>query len=553
MFSYMVKIEFAIKLTNDMFAYKEITNILSSSIKSIGPLFIIKICTISVTSLVAIYLGKIWYSYCFFKKRSIPGPEPEFLFGNYRQILQNKNYSETIRDWTQKYGRTYGYFEGHQPVLITSDLEIIQQVFIKQAANFNARKRPVMDKKEDDPSAHLFQSSKARWKRMRTIMNPTFSSAKLRELGPLLVNCTDRLVDCLGSVDNKEIEISPYFKRFTMDSIWNCAFGIDLNMQYEKENEYFNKCEAVFRGSGGIGWPIYLGIFFHEYRQQILQGLILANRIMSKFIDPKKLTPFFWLRLKVKELVEIRKKETSIKKKDYIQILLDAKADFEEEKNFNYTEMNKKLTGIEIEANLVLFMLAGYETTSTTLSYASYILANHQDEQIKLYDEIIAHFGSDLNEINSENVLNLQYLDLFIKEVLRVYPIANSIVARRCTSPTTIKNIKIPLDLPIAIDVMSIHFDSQLWGPVDPNIFYPKRHEIKRNPLAFLTFGIGPRNCIGMKFALKELKIALVNLILNFEFYPGDKGDINDLKISESPIRQPVNGVKVFLKKRNLF
>nr|ATW72305.1 cytochrome p450 CYP3045C14 [Brachionus calyciflorus] len=542
--------ETTLKIFKNVFNEEEITNILSSSIKSIGPLFIIKICTISVTSLVAIYLGKIWYSYCFFKKRSIPGPEPEFLFGNYRQILQNKNYSETIRDWTQKYGRTYGYFEGHQPVLITSDLEIIQQVFIKQAANFNARKRPVMDKKEDDPSAHLFQSSKARWKRMRTIMNPTFSSAKLRELGPLLVNCTDRLVDCLGSVDNKEIEISPYFKRFTMDSIWNCAFGIDLNMQYEKENEYFNKCEAVFRGSGGIGWPIYLGIFFHEYRQQILQGLILANRIMSKFIDPKKLTPFFWLRLKVKELVEIRKKETSIKKKDYIQILLDAKADFEEEKNFNYTEMNKKLTGIEIEANLVLFMLAGYETTSTTLSYASYILANHQDEQIKLYDEIIAHFGSDLNEINSENVLNLQYLDLSFKSLpnskfdscSKVYFANNHI-----------KNIKIPLDLPIAIDVMVIHFDSELWGPVDPNIFYPKRHEIKRNPLAFLTFGIGPRNCIGMKFALKELKIALVNLILNFEFYPGDKGDIKDLKISESPIRQPVNGVKVFLKKRNLF
>ena len=64
---------------------------------------------------------------------------------------------------------------------------------------------------------------------------------------------------------------------------------------------------------------------------------------------------------------------------------------------------------------------------------------------------------------------------MFIKEILRMYPIANTVVARRCTDPTKIKGIDIPLDLEIAVDVMSLHFDNELWGPVDPNIFYPPR------------------------------------------------------------------------------
>lgn len=51
-----------------------------------------------------------------------------------------KNYSDVIWNWTKKYGKTYGYFEGHQPIIVTSDLEIIQDVFLKQSSNFSGRK-----------------------------------------------------------------------------------------------------------------------------------------------------------------------------------------------------------------------------------------------------------------------------------------------------------------------------------------------------------------------------------------------------------------------------
>ncbi|CAF0718008.1 unnamed protein product [Brachionus calyciflorus] len=516
----------------------------------INPLLVFKGATISLAILSLIYLGKLWYSYRFFKKRGIKNPDYEFFYGNFRELSKDKNYSEKLKKWTDIYGKTYGYFEGHLPILVTSDLDIIQEVFIKQSSNFSARKKGPLRRKDDDPNLDLFQSTKNRWKRMRMIMNPTFSSAKLRELGPILVNCTDRLIDVLNQDGQmSEINIAQYFKRFTMDSIWNCAFGVDINMQYEKENDYFNKCEEVFRLSANMILPQYLGIYLYEFRGILMPCITLIMRILSKIGNHKTLLPLFWLRMKIGELVKKRLNDEKLKKKDFIQLLLDAKSEFDND-NFNYSDLKKFLTPKEVETNLVLFMLAGYETTSTALSYSSHVLATYSEEQSRLYEEICQAFEADLSLINSDSVQKLQYLDWFVKEVLRYYPIGNSVVARRCTKKTTVKGIDFTEDMTIAVDALSIHFDDELWGPVDPKVFYPQRHEVKRNPLAFMAFGNGPRNCIGMKFALIELKIALIKLIINFEILPSVNGE-KEIEFEEGVVRYPKNGVKVLLKKRN--
>jgi cytochrome P450 len=70
-------------------------------------------------------------------------------------------------------------------------------------------------------------------------------------------------------------------------------------------------------------------------------------------------------------------------------------------------------------------------------------------------------------------------------------------------------------------DVYSVHYDRELWGPEDPDIFFPERHETKRHPLAYLPFGAGPRHCIGMRFALIEMKILLVRLLREYSILPG--------------------------------
>ncbi len=63
---------------------------------------------------------------------------------------------------------------------------------------------------------------------------------------------------------------------------------------------------------------------------------------------------------------------------------------------------------------------------------------------------------------------------------------------------------------------MSIHYDPVLWGPVDPEKFYPERFLSARNPAAYLPFGIGPRKCLGVKLAISQIKLFIVRLLQNY-------------------------------------
>ncbi len=172
-------------------------------------------------------------------------------------------------------------------------------------------------------------------------------------------------------------------------------------------------------------------------------------------------------------------------------------------------------------------MTAGYETTSTTLSYISYVLVTHPDEQQKLQDHIDAHFDPQTeNDMPSyDTVSQIDYLDMFIRETLSMYPILPMVINRQSTEEFYIKNIgKIPVGTRVAVDMYSLHFDPDLWGPVDPHQFYPERFTTKRHAMAWIPFGAGPRNCVGMRFALIEIKILLVRLLKTYSFIEcGDK------------------------------
>lgn len=134
-------------------------------------------------------------------------PQFAFFYGNLPEILQNTQ-SNSLKKWTAELGKTYGYYEGHLPIIVTSDLELINEVFIKQYSNFMARKVYPWQFSDNSPKMDLFLSSNKRWKRMRNIINPTFSPAKLKELIPIMVKCTQRFINILDENLNQEIIIS---------------------------------------------------------------------------------------------------------------------------------------------------------------------------------------------------------------------------------------------------------------------------------------------------------------------------------------------------------
>ena len=83
-------------------------------------------------------------------------------------------------------------------------------------------------------------------------------------------------------------------------------------------------------------------------------------------------------------------------------------------------------------------MIAGYETTSTALASSTYILATKQDIQDKLRTEIDEQEWNDDNQVNYDIVMNMNYMDLFVKEVLRMYPITTTAMTRECNTSANV-------------------------------------------------------------------------------------------------------------------
>ena len=101
----------------------------------------------------------------------------------------------------------------------------------------------------------------------------------------------------------------------------------------------------------------------------------------------------------------------------------------------------------------------------------------------------------------------------------------------------------------ILTDVHAVHYDPVLWGPEDPNLFIPERHTVKRHPVAYMPFGIGPRNCVGLRLALIELKMTLARLLFSYKVEAGDHFE-EGLTRNEAFLITP-NAINIRLKKRN--
>ncbi|UJR21070.1 hypothetical protein I4U23_024170 [Adineta vaga] len=515
-----------------------------------------------VVCLIALYLWRTNNAYDYFKRRGISGPPHRFFFGHYKDFWSTKSFSKQLKQWTNQYGSIYGLFMGTKPMYVVSDVDFLQEVYIKQFSSFNTRLIPSILRVRSDGIVHLFRSNGETWRRQRHVINPTFSSAKLKLMSPLINGCIEALMNKLSheiTDENKEINIYELYKRLTMDVICRCAFGIDTDMQNDINNPYLLKSAEVFKTDVETLFPFRLCnlmpifarpihdiVFGMQYIQKIL---INFKPSLSEYVS---VLPGMWLMNRVQEVFDLRKKSSlnSQKRVDLLQLMIDAANDSEVANQTNAHGSSKVLKSTEIIPNIFLFMVAGYETTSTALAYSTYILATKPHIQQQLVAEINEHNWNDHKpELTYETAANLTYLDLFIREVLRMYPISSKAMTRECDISTNVCGHTIEKGSVIQPDVFSIHYNPDLWGPEDPTIFYPERHVEKRHPVAWMPFGVGPRNCIGMRFALMELKMCLIRLLREYEILPGD-GIEEGFRLEERLVIQP-NAVLVKLRKRS--
>jgi cytochrome P450 family 9 len=191
-------------------------------------------------------------------------------------------------------------------------------------------------------------------------------------------------------------------------------------------------------------------------------------------------------------------------------------------------------------AQCFVFFLAGFDTSSTLLSFAAYELAVNPEVQQKLFQEIQTT-NAELagGNLTYNAVQKMKYLDMVISEALRKWPPA-PITDRCCVKDYTLNyeqyNFTIKKGQFFWIPIYALHRDPKYWK--NPEKFEPERFSDENkstiNMGTYLPFGTGPRNCIGSRFALMEAKTVLYYMILNFSFEVTAKTQI-PLKLARLP------------------
>ncbi|KAM4011979.1 cytochrome P450 3A19-like, partial [Anomaloglossus baeobatrachus] len=171
-------------------------------------------------------------------------------------------------------------------------------------------------------------------------------------------------------------------------------------------------------------------------------------------------------------------------------------------------------------AQALVFILAGFETTSLTLTFVFYNLATHPDVQKKLQEEVDSHLP-DKASPTYDILKQMEYLDMVIQETLRMYPPAGRL-ERVSKQTVELNGVTIPKGVVCMIPTYALHNDPELWP--EPEEFRPERFskENRENhtPYTFLPFGDGPRNCIGMRFAMLSMKVAITAILQHFTCRP---------------------------------
>lgn len=282
------------------------------------------------------YLWQIRKSYEFFRCRNIPGPQPTFFFGNFLEVIQSNRLSSSIHQWTKKYGSVFGYFEGHTPVLVISDPDVLQDVFVRSFSKFHShRDSPFSNPQAKD--VNLFNAAGPRWKRQRFVLNPTFSSTKLKHMISLLHQTVKTFMKKISEQYDRQQPFDIYvcYKRFTMDSIWSCGFGLDTDMQNNVNNPYFLNSEKVFSLYRTRGLMLLFILLLKEFKKVWVSIFILLSMIRywlrqyipatRQFIDEN---PIVWIMKQANEVIEKRRQIGSdYQRTDLLQLMLDSACD----------------------------------------------------------------------------------------------------------------------------------------------------------------------------------------------------------------------------------
>ncbi|XP_031330452.1 probable cytochrome P450 6a17 [Photinus pyralis] len=442
------------------------------------------------------------WRYRYWEVRGVPYVKPSIPFGSMlNPFWPTHSFGELMRlqyEESKRMGRDYvGLYTLWIPAFMPITMDLIKDVMAKDF-NYFVDRGFYFNEKDDPLSAHLFFLEGAKWRKLRAKLTPTFTSGKMKMMFRIVLTCGKQLTEAMEQNHNRHVpvDIKDLLSRFGTNVIGSCAFGIDCN-GFEDPNSDFRRFAK--RAFVRTKWE-NLTAFFSFANPNLARKLGVC-------FTPQTVSTFFSNLMK--QVVEYRESNKT-NRDDFLQILLDLK-----------NNSDDPLTLEELTAQAFLFFIAGLETSSTTMTFCLYELANDQDIQDKVREEIRSVMASHKGEISYEAIREMKYMKQVIDETLRKYP-PLPMLNRKCVMDYKVPGTDFLIEkgTSVVIPLYGLHHDPEYFP--DPERFDPERfneeNKKKMVPYSYMPFGEGPRLCIGLRFGLMQTGIGLALLLDKFRF-----------------------------------
>ncbi len=337
---------------------------------------------------------------------------------------------------------------------------------------------------------NLFSSDDDYWLKQRRLMQPAFHRKHLTYFSEIMSDATVKMLSTweVAALNGQILDMHDQMMRLTMEVVGRSLFSVDLSEDTNVLGQFFN--ESIDYLNYRLVNPFAPPLFIPTRRNRSLKKNIkIMNQMMQEMIDKR------------------RANASGEEKHDLMALLMAAR----------YEETDEGMTDEQLRNELSTMIGAGHETTANTLTWTSYLLAEHPDIEERVLAELDAVVGNRLPTIG--DLHHLTYLERVVSESLRLYPPVWSLMARQAVAEDELGGYRIPPNAMVSMLPYVVHRDPRWWDDperFDPDRFTPERSE-GRHKFAYIPFGNGPRKCIGQTFALTEALLILATILPRYK------------------------------------
>jgi len=438
--------------------------------------------------------------------RDIPGPPPSPLIGNWPAL--RKNYLLAHQGWVREYGPLSKYFVGRVPFILVGNFVLARQILVERFNDFTDRTPPIANARESHALVWIRGET---WRKVRHILSPSFNSIQLKSNLPHINDAVDIFLKNMENLadTNKPFDMKTFIDSMALEIIATTTLGTHVPAQTEKNHPCVVACHEFFQSYDLYG-PMTL---LAHISPACMKYLVSIMRKHPPKAMKEQLRRLWALDSLVLPVIEERKKHPHTEIQDLVDIMITARN----------KDTNEGLSDIEIHHQCIILLHAGYETSANTLTFLFYLLSKSEEWDSKLVEEIITTFGTEPKFDDPEELKkSTPIMAKILNETWRMFAVVPTLWREATADVVEVGGHFFPRGTIFQIPSYAIHHDPKNFP--DPETFNPDRFSEFNESLGmprhvpFLPFGAGPRNCIGMKYAQMELKVAISKILSKYTF-----------------------------------